>query len=124
MALERNTMLCLALVAIGGAAVGIILYDTFIKNTITIEYGISEPSMQGDQYVAWYYFDMTNAPDGTKICYKGASENLWSTSTYYDHNEPLLRIKSMEPNLSDVLSLEFYGEADGYRFKFVCEYRP
>lgn len=124
MALDRNTMLCLALVAIGGIAVGVILFDSFYKEEVTIKYSVMESTPQSGEFVAVYFFDMSDAPDGTVIYYKGASDNWWSKSTYHSYNDALLKIRNMEPIRSDALSMDFYGEADGYKFKFVCMSSP
>ena len=120
---QRKTLLCLALVAIGGVAVGALVLDA-LPEEVTIEYNVAEASMQSGEYVMWYFFDMSNAPDGTTIYYKGASDPDWSSQTYRDYNEPLLRIKNMEPSRADALSMDFYGKADGYSFKFVCTSSP
>lgn len=122
MDLDRNTMICLALVAVGGVAVGALVLDA-LPEDVTIEYSIM-CGTQGDEYVAWYFFDMSDAPDGTTIYYKGASDPNWSSQTYHEYNEPLLRIKNIEPSKADALSMDFYGKADGYSFKFVCTSSP
>lgn len=123
MALERNTMLCLAVLAIGGAALGVVLYDAFYEKEVTIEYYVVEGSMQFGQYVGLYYLDMTDVPDGTKIWSKEVSED-WHYFTWDSSWDNEAETYSREPVRANAFKMEFKGELDGYKFTFKCTYRP
>jgi hypothetical protein len=125
MALERNTMLCLAVLAIGGAALGAVLFTTFYEKEVTVEYYVEEEPMWLGQHVATYYLDMTGVPDGAKIWFKEVSDD-WHYFTWNSENSTDLEacLQSREPYRNDSFSMEFKGESDGYKFVFKCTYRP
>ena len=113
---QKKTLLCLALVAIGGVAVGALVLDA-LPEEVTIEYSVLY-GPQGDEYVAWYTFWVEDAPRGTEIWYKCTADTSWHRSICPTINDKIT-VKNTGSNEAEALSLEFYGKLDGYKFTFA-----